>query len=201
MYFKGILLPKPHSHNLTTSTPLQNGLWDEYACIQGCKNENVLAQEQLYKHFYGKMMALILRYTNQKEEACTILNNGFLRVFKKINLYGGEGSFEGWIRKIMIHQVADFFRTKKKISYTTVENIENSLEASIAISLKYDYSILVNALQQLNPTCRLVVNLFIIEGYTYTEIKEITGINENTCKWHVASGKKQLASFLNSLKP
>lgn len=194
-------MAKPNHYNTTNLTQANVWVWDEHACIEGCRKEDLLSQELLYRKFYGVMMALVFRYTNDKDEAATILNNGFLRVFKKIDLYSGQGSLEGWIRKIMVHQVADFFRSKKKIEFKEIDKIENTLENAEQIELKHDYAILLQALQQLNSTCRLVLNLFVIEGYTYPQIKELTGINENTSKWHVATGKKQLAHYLKSLKP
>jgi RNA polymerase sigma factor (sigma-70 family) len=175
-----------------------NNSWNEVACIKGCINNHLQSQEQLYKHFYPTMMAMVKRYTSDTHHAATILNNGFLKVFKKISQFKNEGSLEGWIRRIVLRAVADFFREKKAL--TTVDVLateQNNLQPTVAMHIPYDYNLLIQLLQQLPTATRLVINLFMIEGYTHKEIATLLAISENTSKWHVAEGKKILINLLN----
>jgi RNA polymerase sigma-70 factor (ECF subfamily) len=173
--------------------------WDESACIAGCIRNELMYQEQLYKKFYGVMMAIIMRYTQDKDAAVSILNNGFLKVFKHIESFKYQGSLEGWIRKIIIHAISDYFRYKHPPTEISHEVLPDKTDFSVNPSLNYDYQLLLNVLQELPPTTRIVVNLFIVEGYTHKNIAEIMGISENTSNWHVSEGRKMLQKKLSSI--
>lgn len=163
--------------------------------INECLKNDLLAQEKLYKLFFPKMMALVRRYTDDYDKAIDILNNGFLRVFKKLNTFKFEGSFEGLIRRIMINAVSDYFRYKSIQIECHPENIPEIIVNSDILD-KYDYSDLINLLQQLPETSRIVFNFSIIEGYSYSEISEMLNISESTCRWHVGEARKLLKKIL-----
>lgn len=135
---------------------------------------------------------MIRRYTSDRDKAVDILNNGFLRAFRKIGDYSHTGSFEGWLRRIMIHAIADYFRgSQGQIKEHSVGEIpEHSLYT--ADNNQLEYKELLMALQLLPPTTRVVINLFIIEGYAHKEIAALLNISTGTSKWHVAEGKKIL---------
>src|SRR5688572_11567949 len=83
--------------------------------IEGCINNDRRAQEKLYKHFYGSMAALCLRYTRNEEDAIEVLHNGFLKVYKNIGTYNrGKGTLYTWIRTIVVHTAIDFIRQREK---------------------------------------------------------------------------------------
>lgn len=155
-----------------------------------------MSQEKLYNLFFDRQMAVIRRYTNDQDKAIDILNNGFLRAFKKIGDYSQTGSFEGWLRRIMIHAVADYFRNGQgQTKEQTVGEIpEHSLYTDDNNQLEYKE--LLQVLQLLPPTTRVVINLFIIEGYAHKEIAALLNISTGTSKWHVAEGKKILKEHL-----
>ncbi|WP_262697045.1 RNA polymerase sigma factor [Chitinophaga alhagiae] len=163
--------------------------------LEGCQRQDRLCQEKLYMLFFDKMLAVVRRNFPDKDTAISILNNGFLRAFKKISQYSGNGSFEGWLRKIMLHAVADHFQANKAALARPVgELTENSAGTTTADPfLQKD---LVAILQRLPPATRLVVNLFIIEGYSHKEIAAMLRISTGTSKWHVAEGKKLLKQLL-----
>lgn len=174
-------------------------VWDEATCIKGCIRNELIYQEQLYKRYYGVMMALIMRYTKDKDAAASILNNGFLKIFKHIGSFKQQGSLEGWIRRIIIHAISDHFRYKHpriEISHDVLPEINNF---SVNITINYDYKLLLTVLEELPPTTRLVINLFIIDGYTHKNIAEMLGISENTSKWHVAEGRKMLQKKFSNM--
>ena len=173
--------------------------WNEQSCVRGCITGDILNQENLYRHFYPRIMALVLRYTSDRDEAASILNNGFLKVYKNLHSFRNEGSLEGWIRKIVIHAVSDFFRYKhpsKEILHGVIPDIGHY---DLKQHIPYDYQLLLTAFDGLPPATRAVVNLFIIDGYTHKEISSIMGISENTSKWHVSEGRKVLQQKLSKM--
>ena len=142
------------------------------------------------------MLAVIRRYTSDRDKATDILNNGFLRAFTKIAQYQQTGSFEGWLRRIMVHAVADYFRNG---SGQTKEQMPGELPGDLAITTEsntLEYKDLLLVLQQLPPTTRIVINLFIIEGYSHKEIAELLNISTGTTKWHVSEGKRLLQRYI-----
>ena len=78
--------------------------------VQGCTRNERRAQEALYRKFFPEMMRMCMRYTKDQTVAIEMVNNGFLRVFKKIHTFGFKGSLEGWVRKLVYHSMADYFR-------------------------------------------------------------------------------------------
>lgn len=142
------------------------------------------------------MMDTIRRYTNDRDTALHILNNGFLKAFLRIDQYAYQGSFEGWLRKIITNAVAEHFRSNRP-------NPQVIITSELPDHLtKYDghqplaYKDLLALLQRLPPATRMVINLFLIEGYTHKEIAAMTGISVGTSKWHVAEGKRLLQQML-----
>lgn len=167
--------------------------------LEGCRRNDRLSQERLYYLFFDSMLSMIRRYTADRDQAIDILNNGFLRAFRKIGDYRHSGSFEGWLRRIMVHAVADYFRhgqgqTKEQ---PTAEIPEHILHANDPDQLGYKDLLL--ALQRLPPVTRVVINLFIIEGYSHKEIAALLHISTGTSKWHVAEGKRILKTHVSAL--
>ena len=159
--------------------------------IQGCIRNERGSQEKLYRLFYPKMMALVRRYIDQEMQAEEIMNNGFLRAFQKVKQYNFQGSFEGWLRKIIFHAVADY--VKQNTRYTDkillVEKDE-FVHKDHADKLYYDQ--LVQLVQALPDATRTVFNMYVMEGFTHKEIGNILGISEGTSKWHLSEGRKIL---------
>jgi RNA polymerase sigma-70 factor (ECF subfamily) len=156
-----------------------------------------LCQEKLYYLFFDRMLAVIKRYTSDRDQATDILNNGFLRAFQKIEQYGQTGSFEGWLRRIMVHAVADYFRNRSgQMKEQTVAELPGDIAITATNTLEYKDLLLV--LQQLPPATRIVINLFIIEGYSHKEIAEMLGMSTGTSKWHVSEGKRLLQQYLTA---
>lgn len=185
---------------LIADTTQFNAAWNEQACLQGCVRGDLASQGLLYKHFYPTMMAVVYRYTRDRDQVSSILNNAFLKVFKNIHNFRGEGSLEGWIRRIIIHALADYFRYKHAAKEISHDAVPDTNETNILQPLSYDYKLLLELLHKLPPATRTVINLFIIDGYTHREIAVMTGISENTSKWHVAEGKKILQQQLSGMK-
>jgi RNA polymerase sigma factor (sigma-70 family) len=174
---------------------------NEADLIKGCLNGDSKMQEELYKRFAPKMYAVCLRYSNNAENAQDLLQEGFIKIFRNLNRFRGDGSFEGWIRRIFVNTSIEYFRKKTNLfSITEKEDLiveDNSLNALDRLAEK-DIIILV---QELSPGYRTVFNLYAIEGYSHKEIGTMLNINEGTSKSQLARAKsilkKKVEQFLD----
>ena len=178
------------------------------ALIDGCLKDERRAQQRVYELFYGKMMAVCLRYTKNADQAKDILQDGFIKVFKSVNKFNRAGSFEGWIRRIMVNTAIDHFRRTKN-SYLllgeerSIEDFGDQDEEDImAEENGEDYldlkpADIINAMQKLTPAYRTVFNLYVFEELTHKEIADMLGINIGTSKSNLAKAKHNLKKFLS----
>src|SRR5690606_38584585 len=141
--------------------------------------------ERLYRLFYPRMMAVVRRYINQEEQAEEILNNGFLRAFQKIRQYTFQGSFEGWLRKIVFHAVSDYIKQNVKYSEKIVL-VEKDEFVHKDHADKLYYNQLLELVHALPDATRAVFNMYVMEGLPHKEIGKLLGISEGTSKWHLS---------------
>ena len=178
----------------------RNQIISEADLIQGCINNDRRMQEELYRRFAPKMYAVCLRYAGNAEEAEDILQEGFIKIFKKISSFRSEGSFEGWIRRIFVNTSIEHFRRKIYLQPIS-EQEENTLEGkSLSILDKLAERDIIQLVQQLSPGYRTVFNLYVVEGYNHREIANLLGISEGTSKWHLSEARKQLQKLLQTLQ-
>lgn len=157
--------------------------------IAGCINGDRKFQRELYDRFAPKMFGVCLRYAGQQDEAEDVLQEGFIKVFKKISSFRGEGSFEGWIRRIFVNTAIEQFRRKAYLQPIT-EKEESTIEApSLNILDNLAEKDIIKLVQDLSPGYRTVFNMYIIEGYTHKQIAEILGISEGTSKSQLSRAK------------
>ena len=157
--------------------------------IQGCISGNRQMQELLYQKYSSKMYGVCLRYSGNVEDANDLLQEGFIKIFKNLTKFRGEGSFEGWIRRIFVNTSIEHFRKKVKL-YNVSEVQENTIE-------DYNLNILdtlaekdiISLVNELSPGYKAVFNMHVIEGYSHKEIADILGINEGTSKSQLARAK------------
>jgi len=150
--------------------------------MEGCKAGDRKVQELLYKQTSAKMYALCLRYAKDHMEAEDCLQMGYVKVFQKIQDYRGDGSFEGWIRRVMVNTAIGSYR--KNLRNLTVVQLEEAYEQP---STGFDFSKLgmqdlMKLIQQLADGYRMVFNLYAIEGYSHKEIADMLGITEGASK-------------------
>ncbi|MBD0331066.1 MAG: sigma-70 family RNA polymerase sigma factor [Chitinophagaceae bacterium] len=146
-------------------------------------------QHELYQRFAPKMYGVCMRYAGSAEEAEDILQEGFIKVFKKVNSYRGEGSFEGWIRRIFVNTAIEHFRRKTYLQPIT-EWEENTVEGKYLTVLdNLAEKDIVNLIQKLSPGYRTVFNMYVVEGYTHKQIADALGISEGTSKSQLSRAK------------
>jgi RNA polymerase sigma-70 factor (ECF subfamily) len=167
--------------------------------IQGCIRNERSAQEKLYRLFYPKMMALVKRYIDDEMQAEEIMNNGYLRAFQKIKQYNFQGSFEGWLRKIVFHAVADYVKQNTRYSDKVLLVEKDELvHKDHADKLYYDQ--LIQLVQALPGATRTVFNMYVMEGFTHKEIGTMLGISEGTSKWHLSEGRRVLKERIEKME-
>ena len=166
--------------------------------INDCKNNNRKAQEQLYRLYSGKLFAVCLKYSRNYAEAQDNLQDGFLIIFQKIGQYSFKGSFDGWLKRVMINNVLQQYRQQTFLSLVN-EDIAEDYEIELDdddISLDY----LLKIIQELPDRYRLVFNLYVIDGYSHAEIAEMLNINIGTSKSNLARGRLILKEKIEQLK-
>jgi RNA polymerase sigma factor (sigma-70 family) len=165
--------------------------------IYGCQERDPRAQKELYELFKTKMFGICLRYAGDYNDAQDILHDGFLKVYEKVNQFKFKGSFEGWIRKIIVNTALERFRTK----YQMVEINDNFKEVDRKASnnILSDISVkeLLKFIQELSPRYRMVFNLYAIEGYSHKEISEMLNISEGTSKSNLSRARAILQDKIN----
>jgi len=168
---------------------LPNGLQQ---IINGCIKGDRHAQASLYNTYSRKMMGVCLWYSKNKHEAEEILQDGFMLVFNNIKQYAGTGSFEGWMRKIMVNAALMNYRNKKSnIMHAVVEYdaaLHDIKELPAANSLLEEKELLM-LVQSLTPVYRMVFNLYIFEGLKHHEITAKLGISEGTSKSNLSDAR------------
>ncbi len=180
--------------------------------IDGCILNDRRSQQKVHELFYGKMMAVCLRYTKNTDQAKDILQDGFIKVFRSIEKFNREGSFEGWIRRIVVNTAIDHFRRSKN-SYLllgeerSIEDFGDDDEADTWTDEGHENDLdvkpadVINAMQKLTPAYRTVFNLYVFEELTHKEISELLGINIGTSKSNLAKAKRNLRKLLTKEDP
>jgi RNA polymerase sigma-70 factor (ECF subfamily) len=157
--------------------------------IQGCCRKDPRAQKVLYEHFSGQMFGVCLRYSSSAEDAQDILHEGFLKIFEKISQYKFKGSFEGWVRKIMVNTALEKFRNQYKVISIQDHAYEYDSGSSEDINDNITAKELLSMIQELSPQYRTVFNLYAIEGYSHKEISELLKISEGTSKSNLSRAR------------
>jgi len=169
--------------------------YSEAEFVAGCIRNDRKVQEALYRRYFHVMMQMCRRYTDDQEVAMTVCNDGFLKVFKKMDSFAFKGSLEGWIRRIVYHSISDYFRRDSKyVQFMVFEEYEESTNPEVVPGLYLED--LMKLVTKLPTMSEKVFRLYAIEGFNHREIGETLGMSENTSKWHLANARKKLQEFL-----
>ncbi|MFN8251967.1 MAG: RNA polymerase sigma factor [Ferruginibacter sp.] len=150
----------------------------------------------LYQRFSSKMYAVCLRYSKNSDDAQDLLQDGFVKVFKNISKFRGDGSFEGWIRRIFVNTSIEHFRRSVK-NYQVTDTNEITIEDPSLTALdNLAEKDIITMIQELSPGYRQVFNMYVIEGYSHKDIGDILGISEGTSKSQLARAKGVLKKMV-----
>lgn len=172
--------------------------------VDGCVRNERKCQQMIFEMYYGKMMSACLRYISDRDEAQDVLQDGFIKVFNNIAKFDFNGSFEGWVRRIVVNTAIDHIRKKKKdiFQVTDYEFIMNNYtdeadekeSESIYANLKNNE--IAEAIQQLSPAYRTVFSMYVIDGYSHQQIADLLNINIGTSKSNLAKARMNLQKVL-----
>ncbi|MDB5196044.1 MAG: polymerase sigma-70 factor [Flaviaesturariibacter sp.] len=168
---------------------LSNQIFSDSDLIAGCISGDRRMQQELYQRFAPKMFGVCLRYAGNTEEAEDILQEGFVKVFRKIDSFRSEGSFEGWVRRIFVNTAIEHFRRKTYLQPVT-EREEETIEGNyLSVLDSLAERDIIALVQQLSPGYRTVFNMYVVEGYTHKQIADALGISEGTSKSQLSRAK------------
>ncbi|APG61460.1 RNA polymerase sigma factor [Christiangramia salexigens] len=157
--------------------------------IQQCKNQDRTAQEQLYRIYSAKLFGLCLKYSDSYQQAEDNLQDGFITIFNKIGQFNNEGSFEGWMKRIMINTSLQKHREQKVYGLSNEDMLEDEeIEVEEDIPAKF----LLSCIQELPQRYRQVFNLYVMDGYSHKEIAALLKISEGTSKSNLARARQAL---------
>lgn len=147
--------------------------------IRECLKNNKLAQKELYERLSSRMYSLCIRYIGDRETAKDILHDGFIVLFSKLDTYKGEGSFEGWARRIFITTALMHLRKSDALKNSQdIEPLASSFTVNPTVIEKIEAARLLELVSQMPVGFRMVFNMFAIEGYSHQEIAKELGITE-----------------------
>lgn len=175
-------------------------LQDFSQLITDCIANKRSAQQRLFKLFYERMFHICYRYARNYEEAQDMLNEGYIKIFQNLEKYTPSGSFENWLKRIMVNAALDYqHRYCNHTIEMSVEDLQetdwNGIEHNNAIA-KLSADELINMIQQLPPTSKAVFNLYVFEGYSHSEIAEMLNIKEGTSHWHLNFARNKLKQMI-----
>ncbi|PCH77613.1 MAG: RNA polymerase subunit sigma-70 [Flavobacteriaceae bacterium] len=165
--------------------------------IKQCALNDKTAQATVYELYGSKLFALCLKYSNNKQEAQDNFQDGFITIFHKIEQFNFKGSFEGWMKRIMVNTVLQKYRKKNVLNIVT-ENIPDEVIVDVDED-EVSLDMLLKLIQELPERYRLVFNLYVLDGYTHKEISSFLNIAEGTSKSNLSRARFILKEKVESI--
>ncbi len=168
--------------------------------IEGCVKKDRISQKKLYENYYSFGMSIAIRYANNKEEAEWLLNEAFFKVFDNISSFDATKDFKPWFKVILINTILNWNKKNKNDfnNQSYHEANSNIKDESENIFDKLNYEDIIKVIQCMTPGYRLILNLYLIEGYQHNEIAEKLGISEGTSKSNLHKSKAILKNKLKN---
>lgn len=165
--------------------------------ISGCRKNDAVAQKKMYEWLSPRMFAVCIRYAGDREAAKDILHDGFITLFSKIDTYKGDGSFEGWARRVFVTAALMHLRKKDALKHAEdVDTFGGELVYDESIMERIDARTLMGLISQMPSGFRTVFNMYAIEGYSHIEIAKELGITEGGSRSQLSRAKQWLKDKL-----
>lgn len=177
---------------------MKNGLSEE-TIIKGCVKHDPDCQQGLYEKFSAKMYGICLRYSKDRHVAEDLLQEGFINVYRNIQSFRFEGSFEGWMRRVFVNVSLEHHR--RLVHMYPITELIGGRQTDPDVIAQMAEEELLEMLQKLSPGYRTVFNLYAVEGYTHKEIAGKLGISEGTSKSQLARARVALKKMVKELNP
>lgn len=158
--------------------------------VKQCAKNDRRAQEEIYQLFSGKLFSICLKYSKNKQEAQDNFQDGFITIFDKIGQFKFKGSFEGWLKRVMVNTILLKYRQKNVLSLITDEIPDEVIVDIDDDEVSLDF--LLNLIQELPDRYRMVFNLYVLDGYSHKEISKMLQIAEGTSKSNLARARNIL---------
>ena len=168
----------------------------EAQLVKSLRKQDPKAQRQLFEKYSPRMLGLCFRYAGDEMIAEDIMVEGFMRVFSKIDQFSGDGSFEGWMRRIMVNEALGFLRKQKRILEDTLSDEAENIADYAYADQNLNAEELLALISELPAGYRTVFNLYAIEGYAHMEIAEMLGISESTSKSQLHRARAMLQKMV-----
>jgi RNA polymerase sigma-70 factor (ECF subfamily) len=183
---------------------MDNKMSNQQELIAGCMNEDARARKKLYELYAPAMLGICVRYVNEKETARDILQEGFIKVFTKINSYSGSGSFEAWMRKIFVTTALEYLRSTKSIRLNVSlddygESCEITEDVAVSVVSKLSADEILRCIDELPVGFKTIFNLYAIEGYSHAEIAKMLNIKESSSRSQLARARQLLQTKIRKL--
>jgi RNA polymerase sigma factor (sigma-70 family) len=173
---------------------------DESALIEKCLKGDQLAQRTLFDKYAPKMFSVALRYAKDTDQSEDVLQDAFVKVFMKLDRYNGKGSFEGWIRRIVVNTALDSIRKNIKFQDNiSSDDVAYKLEQNVFTGELLNEEFLLKTINSMPDGYKIVFNMFAIEGYSHKEIAKELDISENTSKSQYSRARAYLKQRLKEL--
>lgn len=189
---------------LTSITSVQAREDNHEELIAGCLRKDRRSQQRMYEIFYGKMLAICMRYTKNVDQAQDLVQEGFIKVFDNLGKYKHDGSFEGWVRRIFVNNAIDSFRRKKHDhilpdSDLQLINLADDTDEHAFFEEQLQEirpEDVMAAMQQLTPAYQMVFNLYVMENMSHQDIADKLGINVGTSKSNLSKARVNMKKIL-----
>ncbi|HET9055939.1 MAG TPA: sigma-70 family RNA polymerase sigma factor [Chitinophagaceae bacterium] len=169
----------------------------EEAILLGCLKNQPAAQQELYHRYSPKMLAVCYRFAKNREDAEDMLQEGFIRVFSQMHQFRGQGAFEGWMRRIIVHTCINILKKNKKFSESVDIIYANNIQVrEDSVPSIIQAKQVVECIRMLPIGYRTVLNLFALEGYSHKEIANMLDIEESTSRSQYTRAKAMLQEIL-----
>ena len=173
------------------------------ALLQGCRRGQESAQQAFYERYYSYALSICLAYASNPEDAREILNDSFLKAFRHLDALKQEDALLPWLRRILVNTALDYYRrSRQRATAIPLEEVAGELvepylnEAAILAQLSVEH--ILTVLHQLPVPYRLVFSLYVLEGYTHSEIAQRLGIAESTARSHLSEANRRLRQALKA---
>ena len=168
----------------------------QQSLLKGCLQNDRKSQRDLYQHFYGYGLSICLRYSDDRDEAVELLNQAFMKIFTSLKKFDMSRPFKPWLRRILINTCINNFRKKNIAPTVELDEAKNQYAPDLILS-GISYEDIVGMIRKLSPGYRAVFNLYVMEGYSHTEISKMLGVSIGTSKSNLSKAKKNLRMVLN----
>ncbi|MEO1257322.1 MAG: RNA polymerase sigma factor [Bacteroidota bacterium] len=164
--------------------------------LAGCRKRDRVSQHALYKKYYAYGMAVCFRYVESEQEAISVLNEGFLKVFTNIKKFNEAYPFKPWFRKILVNTAINYIKRQSKFKMEVSMEAANHIPAREEILSKISYRELMETVQCLSTAYRTVFNMYVIDGFKHEEIANQLGITVSTSKSNLTRARAKLQELV-----